>query len=82
MCMFLFTKTDSVIKNYINLYICVIVCTEEIWRLCMGYNDEYMKKRRKEFTEEYSALLHQKMGCLSKSDKIKLHEKYFDLFLF
>lgn len=48
----------------------------------MGYNDEYMKKRRKEFTEEYSALLHQKMGCLSKSDKIKLHEKYFDLFLF
>ena len=48
----------------------------------MRYKDEYMEKRKKEFIEEYSALLHQKMGCLSKSDKIKLREKYFDLFLF
>lgn len=47
----------------------------------MRYKDEYMEKRRKEFTEEYFALL-LKNGCLSKSDKIKIREKYFDLFLF
>lgn len=60
MCMFLFTKIDSVIKNYINLYICVIVCTEEIWRLCMGYNDsldKYMKKRQNEFRKDYLQLI-------------------------
>lgn len=51
----------------------------------MKYNDsldEYMKKRRKEFFEERFVLLQQKMGRLSKSDEIKLREKYSDLFLF
>ena len=51
----------------------------------MRYNDsldKYMEKRRKEFIEEGFVLLQQKMGRLSKSDEIKLREKYSDLFLF